>query len=71
MGGNVGVAVGIETLIKGAREDATQAQYRKGIAFDRIFHFCRVAIVVDAVAVQDEEHCHDNCVGECKGNDIS
>jgi hypothetical protein len=70
-GGNVGVAVGIETLMKGARGDATEAQHWNVIAFDRIFHVCSVAIVVAIdvdVAAQDEERRHDNCEGECEGN---
>ena len=70
-GGNVGVAVGIETLMKGARGDAAEAQHWNVIAFDRIFHVCSVAtaVVVDvAVAAQDEERRHDHREGECEGN---
>ena len=63
-GGNIKGAVGNETLIKGTRVDATQAQHRNVIAFDRIFHVCSVEVVVDVVAAQDEEHRQNNCKAE-------
>ena len=73
-GGNVGVAVGTETLIKGARDDVTQGQHRNVIVFDRIFHFCRVAIVfmlllpkmrnIATITVKESVKCEGNIENE-------